>query len=102
MQSTHPSPPWLCADAAELRVHFAIEGAHPENKLLFGANELRQGFMPNAVFDFVCCGAYAAPTAGPPRSRRPRGMPSLAGRMRARWCAPGTDGEQTLSEREIA
>lgn len=55
-----PRPP---VDAAELRVHFAIEGAHPENKLLFSGRELSAGFMPNAVFDHICCGAFAASDA---------------------------------------
>ena len=60
----HASPPsaWpsLPADAAELRVHFAIEGVHQDSQLLLGTRALSAGFMPNAVFAHICCGAYAS------------------------------------------
>ena len=63
--SSEPPRNWppASADAAVLRVHFAFEGAHPEDKLLFSERELSAGFMPNAVFDQVCCGAFAASEA---------------------------------------
>lgn len=53
--SNWPPPP---ADAARLRVHLAIDGALPAQQLIFGARELSAGFMPNAVFDHVCCGSF--------------------------------------------